>query len=206
MGRYTGPVCQLCRQTGEKLFLKATRCYTEKCPLGKKKGGKAISFRPKVSEYGRQLREKRKAKYMAGLLEKQFAGYMKKALRSKEKPGEKFLRLLACRLDNVVYGLGFASSRRSARQLVTHGHFLVNGKKVDIPSFQLKPGDEITLKQKSKDNPLIKQSLESVKTRGIPSWLSFDEARFTGKVEAFPKRDEIYQDIKEQLIVEFYRK
>lgn len=204
MARDIGPVCRLCRRAGEKLFLKGSRCFTDKCPLESKKTtrGKSGGFR-KVSEYGRRLREKEKLKLSAGILEGKLRRYLRTAKRKKGITGEELLKLLACRLDNVVYLLGFAPSRPAARQLVGHGHLLVNGRKVDIPSFQLKPGDQITLREKSKSILSVKQSLENSASKGLPSWLSLDKDVLVGKVEAVPERNQIYQEIKEQMIVEF---
>lgn len=204
MARYTDPVCKLCRRMGEKLFLKGARCFTGKCPLERQKTakGKTRGLRRKVSEYARQLQEKQKIKYMTGILEGNLRRYLETARRKKGITGEELVRLLACRLDNVVYLLGFAPSKPAARQLVVHGHLLVNGRKVNIPSFQLKQGDQVALAEKSKSILPVKQSLEGSQSKGLPSWLSLDRDTLVGKVETIPERSQVYQEIKEQIIVE----
>lgn len=208
MARYTGSVCRLCRREGCKLFLKGDRCYTGKCaiikrptPPGEQKKGR----RGKVSEYGTQLREKQKVKRAYGMLESQFEKYYNIAERMKGKTGENLLKLLESRLDNVVFRLGLGESRAQARQLVMHGHLLVNGKKVDIPSFFVSEGDEITLRKKSQDMERIKELRES-EARPMPSWLSMDNANLTGRVLSAPTREDIDLTIEEHLIVEYYSK
>lgn len=208
MARYTGSVCRLCRREGCKLFLKGDRCYTGKCaiikrptPPGEQKKGR----RGKVSEYGTQLREKQKVKRAYGMLESQFEKYYIIAERMKGKTGENLLKLLESRLDNVVFRLGLGESRAQARQLVMHGHLLVNGKKVDIPSFFVSEGEEITLRKKSQDMERIKELRES-EARPMPSWLSMDNANLTGRVLSAPTREDIDLTIEEHLIVEYYSK
>jgi len=207
MARYTGPSCRICRREGRKLFLKGERCSTDKCALTRREGPPgevAKKRRAKESGYAIHLREKQKLKRMYGLLENQFKNYFKIAERRKGITGEILLELLERRLDNVVYRLGFAPSRRAARQLVNHGHILVNGRKVDIPSYLVNLGDIITLKEKSKKLILVENALKE--EREIPKWLSFDKGSLQGKVLAIPKREDIPVDIKEELIVELYSK
>ena len=208
MGRYLGPRCRLCRREGMKLFLKGERCYTDKCSFERRsyppgQHGQA-QVRAKMSDYGIRLREKQKVKRMYGLSEKQFRRYFDEADRLKGLTGTNLLVLLERRLDNVVYRLGFASSRRQARQLVRHGHILVNGRKVNIPSFLVKVGDVIEVREKSRQNPFVKESLEGVARRGVPQWLELDPDGFKGVIQALPVREDITLPIQEQLIVEFY--
>ena len=177
MARYIGPVCRLCRREGMKLFLKGERCYTEKCAIEKRNfppGQHGKTRKAKLAGYGLQLREKQKVKRIYGVLEDQFRGYFEMAERTRGITGETLLQLLERRLDNVVYRLGLATSRPQARQLVRHGHFLVNGKKVDIPSYSVKQGDIVTVLGRTQKNPTIEHAMEEVKGRGIPEWLSFD--------------------------------
>ena len=207
MARYTGAVCRLCRREKQKLFLKGKRCLMEKCALSAKNyapGARSRLIR-KLSSYGVRLREKQKARRTYGLMEKQFRLYFKKAERMKGVTGLNLLQLLERRLDNVVFRLGFAASRSQARQLVRHGHFLVNGKKVDIPSYSVKIGDEIELRQKSRDLSVVKEGFEIVAERERPAWLEINESELKGKVLRFPAREEM-QPIQEQLIVELYSK
>jgi len=210
MARYTEAVCRLCRREGQKLFLKGDRCYTEKCAVSDKRRPYAPGMhgqsRAKVSEYGSQLREKQKAKRYYGLLEKQFRGYFDIASRMKGQTGENLLSLLESRLDNAVYRLGFAMSRPEARQLVNHGHFTVNGRKVNIPSFLVKPGQVIALREKSRSLDKFKGSLESNASRPLPKWLEFDREQFSAKVVALPHKEDIDLPIEEHLIVELYSK
>lgn len=208
MARYTGPVCRLCRREGEKLFLKADRCYTDKCALERRKypPGQHWQNRPKPSDYGLQLREKQKLKRLYGVLERQFRRYFEIASKKKGITGEALLQLLELRLDNVVQRLGFASGIRMARQLVSHGHILVNGKKVNIPSYGLKPGDVIEVRDKSKNLEVIKESLEKAQHRGIPEWLELDAEGMRGRVLRVPSREEIPVTVREQLVVELYSK
>jgi len=209
MARYTGPKCRLCRREGEKLYLKGARCFTDKCPFEKRRyppGVHGRDRRVKLSIYGMQLREKQKVKRMYGLLEAQFHKYYEMARKTKENTGEVLLSLLERRLDNVVYQLGFASSRAQARQLVSHGHVLVNGQKVDIPSYLVKEGDVITLKPKARKIPFVQESIEMREIQAIPGWLQLNKDNFTGTVLRLPTRGDITHPINERLIVEFYSK
>lgn len=208
MARYREAVCRLCRREGVKLFLKGERCYTDKCALERRpySPGQHGQTRMKKTEYGLLLREKQKLRRIYGILEKQFRLYFEKAERQKGVTGEKLLILLERRLDNVVYKMGFAHSRRQARQLVRHGHILINNKKVNIPSYLIEVGDVIKLKEKSQEIPFVKEALESIASRGIPSWLEVDKEKFEGRVKALPTREEIAIPVQEQLIVEFYSK
>ena len=207
MARYTGSVCRLCRREGCKLFLKGDRCYSGKCSYVKRPTAPGIQTRSrrKVSEYGLQLREKQKVKRAYGMLESQFEKYYRIAERMKGKSGENLLRLLEARLDNVVYRLGLADSRPQARQTVLHGHILVNGKKVDIPSYTISAGDEITVKKTSADTDRFKELRES-EARPMPSWLSMDNPTLTGRVVSEPLREDMDLTIEEHLIVEYYYK
>ncbi len=206
MARYTGPVCRLCRREGAKLYLKGDRCYSDSCSFTKRSyaPGQHGQARKKVSEYGLQLREKQRARRVYGVLEGQFRTYFDKADRQKGITGENLLVLLERRLDNVVYRLGFAASRTQARQLVRHRHFTVNGKRVDIPSYQIKPGDVIQVKETSKQSPLIKEIAEAVTTKTTPAWLEVQAEEMIGKIVRYPSRDEIDTPIQEHLIVELY--
>ena len=206
MARYTGPVCRLCRREGAKLYLKGDRCYSDSCSFTKRSyaPGQHGQARKKVSEYGLQLREKQRARRVYGVLEGQFRTYFDKADRQKGITGENLLVLLERRLDNVVYRLGFAASRTQARQLVRHRHFTVNGKRVDIPSYQIKPGDVIQVKETSKQSPLIKEIAEAVTTKTTPAWLEVQAEEMIGKIVCYPNRDEIDTPIQEHLIVELY--
>jgi small subunit ribosomal protein S4 len=209
MARYIGPVCRLCRREGMKLFLKGERCYTEKCAIEKRNlppGQHGKARKAKMLGYGLQLREKQKVKRTYGVLENQFRRYFEAADRQRGITGETLLQLLERRLDNAIYRLGFATSRPQARQLVKHGHFLVNGKKVDIPSYQLRQGDVVSLRQSSEKNPAILHAIEEVKGRGIPEWLSLDAAASSGRVVSLPTREQINLPVQEQLIVELYSK
>jgi small subunit ribosomal protein S4 len=207
MARYTDAVCRLCRREGMKLFLKGERCYTEKCAIEKRNfppGQHGKSRKQKMQGYGIQLREKQKVKRIYGVLEDQFRRYFESADRTRGITGETLLQLLERRFDNVIYRLGLATSRAQARQLVRHGHFQVNGKKVDIPSYSLRSGDVVTIKATSQKAPTILHAIEEVKGRGIPAWLSFDGA--AGKVVSLPTREQINLPVQEQLIVELYSK
>lgn len=209
MARYTGSVCRLCRRENMKLFLKGDRCYTDKCAIERRNyaPGQHGQARTKVSDYGTQLREKQRVKRTYGLLEKQFRSYFKKADRMKGVTGENLLILLERRLDSIVYRLGFATSRNEARQLVRHGHFLVNGRKVNIPSFQVRPGDEIVLREKSRSIARISEALDGVMRRGVPSWVELDRDNFKGVVKTLPVREEMTTPVfNERLIVELYSK
>lgn len=208
MARYREAVCRLCRREGIELYLKGDRCFTDKCAI-KRRGyppGQHGQRRPKHSDYGVQLREKQKAKRIYGLLERQFRNTFEKAERMKGKTGDNLLILLERRLDNVVYKLGFAVTRRESRQMVGHGHFLVGGRKVNIPSFLVRPGDGIELREKSRKNPSINEALDAVVRKGIPPWLELERDNFRGSVKALPSRAEIKEPIQEQLIVELYSK
>ena len=208
MARYTGAVCRLCRRERMKLFLKGAKCDTMKCPVERKPypPGQHGRGRIRDSEYLLQLREKQKAKRIYGVLEKQFSGYYQEANRKQGKTGENLLRILESRLDNVVYRAGFAKSRDMARQVVRHGHILVNGKKVDIPSYSVKAGDVVTVLGRSQKGPTIEHAIEEVKGRGIPEWLSFDASAIAGRIVSMPTRVQINLPVQEQLIVELYSK
>ena len=208
MARYIGPVCRLCRREGMKLFLKGDRCFKEKCAFERRgyAPGQHGRRRGKVQGYGIQLREKQKVKRMYGVLEKQFRNYFIKASRRKGITGTTLLQMLEQRLDNVVYRLGFASSRAMARQLVAHGHFKINGRKAAVPSAIVRPGSIVALRESSRKNDQIKMSLDTAKGRGVPGWLELDADRFQGVVKQAPARDEITMPIQEQLIVELYSK
>ncbi len=209
MARYTGASCRACRRENLKLFSKGERCYSDKCAFERRSYGPGQhgqnKFR-KLSDYAIQLREKQKVRTMYGILEGQFKRYFEKADLAKGVTGENLLMLLEGRLDNALYRLGFASSRNQARQMVRHNHFLVNDRKVNIPSYQIKVGDSITLREKSRKNELITDNLEGAARRGIPSWLKLDTPKFQGIVNALPNREEITMPIQEQLIVELYSK
>lgn len=206
MARYTGPVCRFCRREGMKLFLKAERCFTDKCSFDRNQypPGQHGQGRIRVSEYGLQLREKQKVKRMYGMLEKQFRRYFKEATRLRGPTGENLLGLLEGRLDNTVYRLGFAGTRAEARQLVSHGHFLVDGHRVDIASFQVKAGQVITVRERSQKIQRIVDSMEQALGRPQMSWLELDKDHFAGRVLARPVRSEIPMSIQENLIVELY--
>ena len=207
MARYTEAVCRMCRREGQKLFLKGDRCYT-KCALENRSypPGQHGQGRSKSSEYGQQLREQQKAKRYYGVLESQFRSYYEMAERRQGKTGENLLSILECRLDNVVYRLGFAMSRAEARQMVSHGHFTVNGRKVNIPSYQVKPGMVITLKESSRGLEKIKANIEANSSRPAPKWLEYDANNQIAKVVGVPARDDIDLPIEEHLIVELYSK
>ncbi|MBS1819038.1 MAG: 30S ribosomal protein S4 [Acidobacteria bacterium] len=209
MARYIGPVCRLCRREGMKLFLKGERCYTEKCAIEKRNfapGQHGKTRKAKLAGYGLQLREKQKVKRIYGVLEDQFRGYFEEAERTRGVTGVTLLQLLERRLDNVIYRLGLSTSRAQARQLVRHGHYLINGKKVDIPSYSLKQGDVISILGRSQKNPTIEHAMQEVKGRGIPEWLSFDSGSLSGRVVSMPTREQINLPVQEQLIVELYSK
>jgi small subunit ribosomal protein S4 len=209
LARYIGSACRLCRRENLKLFLKGDRCFSDKCAFerrsfppgqhGQKRGGK-------YSDYRAQLREKQKVKRIYGVLESQFRGYYRRADRQKGITGTNLLLLLESRLDNIIYRMGFSSSRNQARQLVRHNHFLVNGKKVNIPSYIVKPGDVIDVKEKSRNVPHIIGAIETVVRRGVPTWLDVDKDNFRGVLKALPNREDLTMPIQEQLIVELYSK
>ena len=210
MARYTGAVCKLCRREHQKLFLKGEKCYSAKCPIAQNRGipGQHGARRHKLTEYGVQLREKQKAKRFYGVLEKQFAHYYELASKKPGVTGDNLMQILETRLDNVVYRLGFAVSRAEARQLIIHGHFTVNGAKVDIPSYLIKEGDVIAIKEKSKDSVKIKAILESTESKPLPKWLECDRANnaYVGKVVALPTIEDVDLPIEVHLIVELYSK
>ena len=206
MARYTGPVCRLCRREGMKLFLKGDKCYTRKCAIekGRVTPGQHGLSRKKLTEYGTQLTEKQKTKRIYGMQEGQFRLTFKRAERQKGVVGENFLVLLERRLDNVVYRLGFANSRREARQLVTHNHYTLNGHKANIPSMLIKPGDIIRVKTKSGDSPKFREIRELAAGKTIPGWLELDADNMIGRMVAFPSREDIDIPVQEHLIVELY--
>jgi len=209
MARYTDAVCRLCRREGSKLFLKGDRCYTAKCAVSRRSyapGQHGQARNKKASEYGRQLRTKQQARRYYGVLEKQFRHYFEMAVKMPGVTGENLLGLLESRLDNAVYRLGFAGSRREARQLVTHGHFTVNGRKVNIPSYLLKPGKTVALKQSSRSLDKFKILLEQNASRPVPHWLDVDRGKCEASVLSFPAREDIELEIEETLIVELYSK
>ncbi|MBE7014267.1 MAG: 30S ribosomal protein S4 [Ruminococcaceae bacterium] len=209
MARYTGAVCRICRREGQKLFLKGTKCYSEKCAFNKRSyaPGQHGQSRKKMSEYGMQLREKQKVRKTYGILEGQFEKYFEMAVAKKDGiTGENFLQILESRFDSVVYRAGFATSRAEARQLARHGHFTINGKKVNIPSYLVKPGDVIAITDKSKDSAKMKAVLETTDGKLVPQWLDVNRDALTATVTRLSERSEIDLDIKEHLIVEFYSK
>jgi small subunit ribosomal protein S4 len=208
LARYHASVCRLCRREGLKLFLKGDRCFKEKCAIEKRNTppGQHGRRRGKIQGYGLQLREKQKVKRIYGVMETQFRNYFKKADRAKGVTGETLLGILEKRLDNVVYRLGFASSRPQARQWVSHGHVLVNGRRVDTANFQVRVGDVISVAARTSKNPFLVSSLESAKGRGVPEWLELDGENFKGNVMREPQRTDITYPIEEQLIVELYSK
>ena len=208
MARYTGAVCKLCRREGKKLFLKGDRCYTGKCAFERRSyaPGQHGQGRKKTSEYGLQLHAKQQARRYYGIQEGQFHKYFLMAERKQGMTGENLLRICESRLDNVAYLLGWASSRAEARQLTTHGHYLVNGKKVDIPSYLLKAGDVVSIREKSRDSEKIKAVLEANASRPVPEWLDKNGDDLTAKIVKLPDREQIEVPVEEHLIVEFYSK
>jgi small subunit ribosomal protein S4 len=211
MARYRDPVCKLCRREGLKLYLKGDRCQSPKCPLEGRKiqppGEHGLDRRrPKKTEYGLQLREKQKIRRFYGILEKQFRLYYKKASQMKGVTGENLLQMLESRMDNVVYRMGFAPSRAAARQLVRHRHFMVNGKTVDIPSAQAKPGDVIRVRDRSRKIELIHESMKKIREGSLPEFLDLDKAKMEGIYKSIPTRDQVQVDANEQLVVELYSK
>lgn len=208
MARYTGASCKQCRREGQKLFLKGERCYSNKCSVDKRPyaPGMHRQQRKKLSEYGVQLREKQKAKRFYGVLESQFRKYYEMAIRKKGVTGEILLQLLESRLDNVTHRMGFGTSRDESRQLVTHGHFLVNGKRVNIPSYLVKAGDVIEVSERRKKSPRFKEILEITGSKVVPKWLEVDQENMKGSVISLPDREDIDLPIEEHLIVEFYSK
>jgi len=208
VARYTGAVCRLCRREGLKLFLKGERCYTDKCAIERRNypPGEHGQGRPKFSEYSVQLREKQKLRRMYGVLEAQFRRYFEMADRAKGVTGETLLQLLERRLDNIVYRIGFATSRSEGRQLVRHGHFRVNGRKVDIPSYLVRPGDTVSVRERSHKVTRIQEALELAQRRGVPDWLEIDPQAFSGRVKTLPMRSDLTMPINEKLVVELYSK
>jgi small subunit ribosomal protein S4 len=206
MARYRGSVCRLCRREGTKLFLKGDRCFSDKCSVDRRNypPGQHGQGRPRFSDYGVQLREKQKVKRMYGLLEKQFAATMSRASRMKGRAGENLLILLERRLDNVVFRMGFATSRAEARQMVKHGHFTVDGRKAMTPSILVKSGAKVEVREKSRKIARIAGALEALEGRSVPQWLEIDKDAFTGTVKGMPTREDITLPIQEQLIVELY--
>ncbi len=208
MARYTGAVCKLCRREGKKLFLKGERCYTGKCAIERRNyaPGQHGQGRKKSSEYGTQLRAKQTARRYYGINEVQFSKYFEMAEKQVGMTGENLLRICESRLDNIVYLLGWASSRAEARQLVTHGHFAINDKKVDIPSYLCKAGEVVSIKKASLDSDKFKAVLEANASRPVPQWLEANAETYTAKIVALPERDQIFVPVEEHLIVEFYSK
>ena len=209
MARYIGAVCRLCRREDMKLFLKGERCYTDKCGYERRSyppGQHGQSRRKKRSNYGEQLREKQKVKRIYGIAEKQFRGYYYKATRMKGVAGDNLVQLLERRLDNVVYRMGFASDHAEARQLVRHGHFTINGKKVDIPSYLVRANDSIVVAETSQKIARISEALAAVDRRGVPQWIDLDKDAFRGTVKQMPSREDVTLPIREQLIIELYSK
>jgi small subunit ribosomal protein S4 len=209
MARYTASSCRVCRREASKLFLKGQRCYTDKCGFDRRSyapGQHGKGQRTKLSNYGLQLREKQKVKKIYGILERQFRKYFQTASRSKGVTGSKLLELLERRLDNVIFRACFAASRPGARQIVMHGHVIVNNRKVDIPSYSVKTGDVVVIKPKEKTVKRIKDSVEKLKDRGYPSWIEVDKEGLKAKISRLPERSDVAADIREQLIVELYSK
>lgn len=211
MARYTGPVCKLCRREGQKLFLKGAKCYTEKCPVDRRnfppgQHGPAQARRRKQSDYAVQLREKQKVKRMYGLHEKQFRNLFDRAAHREGVTGDNLIVALESRLDNVIFRMGLASSRSQARQFVRHGHVVVNGSTVDVPSYQVQPGDDISVRPRSKDLLQVQVSLEARTRPSLVEWLALDEKSRVGRVVRRPTRQDVTQPIQEQLIVELYSK
>lgn len=206
MARYTGPACRLCRRVGEKLFLKGERCYTPRCAIEKRRTtpGDHSGRRRRVSDRGLQLKEKQKARYMHGVMEKQFRRYMSMAFKKPGVTGQYLLELLERRLDNTVYRLGFAESRRQARQLVLHGHFTVNGRKTNIPSYMVRTGDVIAWVETRKEKDFYKALVSGIPKRPVPSWLTLDIDHMTGTVISQPAEEDLESDIDTRLIVEYY--
>ena len=206
MGRYGGPVCRLCRRVGEKLFLKGERCYTPRCAVERRRTtpGDQHGRRRRTSDWGIQLREKQKARYIYGIMETQFRGYMAQAFKKPGVTGQYLLELLERRLDNAVFRLGFGESRRQARQLVRHGHFTVNGRKTNIPSYTLRPGEVISWKEAHKQKDFYKALTADIPKRPIPQWLTLDTTTMTGTVSSLPTEEDLQSAIDTRLIVEFY--
>ena len=206
MARYTGSVCRLCRREGAKLFLKGTRCYTKKCSFERRPTppGQHGVRRRKMGEFGIQLREKQKVRRVYGVLERQFRNYFREAETQSGVTGEALLQSLETRLDNVVFRLGFAASRAQARQLVAHGHFAVNGTATNVPSYSLKPGDRVEVRENRRGREVFKVIKETLRSHQAPEWLSLDAAQLAGSVSTLPRRDQMPLDLSEQLVVEYY--
>jgi len=210
MARYTGPVCKLCRREGEKLFLKGERCFSPKCAIERRAyppgqhGRMAQWRRSRTSDFGDQLRAKQKARRVYGVLERQFRRYFKQAIKARGLTGLTLLQILESRLDNVVYRLGYASSRAQSRQLVNHGHFLVNGRRTNVPSMQIKPGDVIEVREGSQNKTLIKDLFAMAEERSVPDWVTRDIKNKSGGINRLPERSEIDANLNEQRIVEYY--
>jgi len=208
VAKYTGPSCRLCRREGGKLFLKGEKCFSDKCPVSIKAyaPGQHGQRRGRVSEYGTQLREKQKIRRIYGVLEGQFRRYFERASQTRGVTGELLLRFLELRLDNVAYRLGYGSSRAEARQVVRHGHVTVNGRRVDIPSYQLRAGDVVAVAESARQHARIQAAVEAAAARGFPEWLSVDSANFQATVKAVPVREDMAPDLNEQVVVELYSK
>jgi small subunit ribosomal protein S4 len=209
MGRYLGSACAQCRREGVKLYLKGDRCYSAKCAIEKRNyppgpHGQSGSFRRKISDYATQLREKQKARRIYGVLERQFRGYFAEASKATGVTGAALLQLLETRLDNVVYRLGFAASRKQARQLVLHGHIRINGKRVSVPSYLIKPGEQIAVAEQSRKSPYFQAIAKDLARRSVAEWLTLDAQNLAGSVMSLPSRSQIDTQVKEQLIVEYY--
>lgn len=207
MGRYAGPVCRLCRRVGEKLFLKGDRCFTPRCAVERRRttpGDHISGRRRRVSDHGIQLREKQKARYIYGVMESQFRRYMDQAFKKPGVTGQYLLELLERRLDNAVFRLGFAESRRQARQLVLHGHFSINGRKTNTPSYLMRPGDVIDWKESHKEKDFFKELTKDIPKRPVPQWLGLDVTTMTGRVTSLPTEEDLESSIDTRLIVEFY--
>jgi small subunit ribosomal protein S4 len=210
MARYTGPVCKLCRREGEKLFLKGEKCFSPKCPVERRNyppgehGRESMYRRRRVSDFQKQLREKQKMRRIYGVMERQFRRYYERALRRRGMTGEALLQQLELRLDNVVYRLGYAASRNQARQLVTHGHFNLNGRRTDVPSTIVRPGDSVAVRDGSRQRPYFKDLDAEAETRSVPKWLERDLGGLSGKILHMPEREDIDAALNEQLVVEFY--
>jgi small subunit ribosomal protein S4 len=211
MARYTGPSCKLCRREGAKLFIKGARCNSDKCAFERRPyipgdHGSGKGFRKRLSDYGVHLREKQKVRRIYGILERQFRKYFKMAAKKSGVTGENLLQLLETRLDNVIYRMGFAPSRKSARQIIRHGHVIVDGRKVNIPSFLLRPENEITIAEGSRMMNLVQESIEASTEVDMNDWFLVDKDNFTGKIVSLPTREQIQLDVDERLIVEYYSK
>jgi len=208
VAKYTGPSCRLCRREGGKLFLKGEKCFSDKCPVSIRAyaPGQHGQRRSRVSEYGTQLREKQKIRRIYGLLEGQFRRYFERASQARGVTGESLLRFLELRLDNIAYRMGFGASRAEARQVVRHGHILVNGRRVDIPSYQVRAGDEVSVAESARAHARIIAAVEAAVSRGLPDWMSLDAKALKGTIKAVPVREDMAPDLNEQVVVELYSK